>query len=374
MPRGVGACVGGSTNQNIVATFIADEEKGLGGFPIAARQSLTLMGAEEQMAVIEQTLQRFGMNNKYAPAFLKHFVGKKIVLAVDDSGSMGTACKNDKALSRWDIAKATVTKIVDFVKALDATQHCDLHFLNADGKMDISLNDVEGCFGKLDNYKTPLIRKLRELERKYFGEETITIVITDGEPTDGKISDYLKDRSIRPLAFVMVTKDEDTLAYYKGSVDENNAKVDVVADFETEKAAKAKLGIKINEAWYLAKVLVGSSDPTVDEDEGVKHRDTDECKAGGRTGFSSMGRRDSHMGDPQPPAFPAPTGPFQPAFNMMRYSQPIGLAVMTQPYMPQARYNVVPASLNMTVHQPQAKSQVVHQAQTKSNGCCPPFC
>lgn len=130
----------------------------------------------------------------------------KVVLVLDDSGSMGTtvidkASPNAAALAaagmpqatRWSELEKLTATVVDLLNAAPMAEKMDAYFLNRGQQLNVStVAGIAKHFSRGPNGGTPLCGRLRSIFEKYratmrSGRRVLVIVITDGEPTDGSV-------------------------------------------------------------------------------------------------------------------------------------------------------------------------------------------
>jgi len=123
----------------------------------------------------------------------------KIVLLLDDSGSMNTQIVNPATASsgmrnvtgiqttRWSELMNDVTQVVQLVTAVNPNG-IDIAFLNREGRDGVrDPSQISDMFIRPPSGGTPLIGAIRSMYYKYgnVNGDVLLIVITDGEPSDG---------------------------------------------------------------------------------------------------------------------------------------------------------------------------------------------
>lgn len=199
---------------------------------------------------------------------------------VDDSGSMSTLTKARE--SRWQELGRTFNDFITLASLF--AKGADVDFLNSGSFMDIPPDRLRALFAEREPSSgtalcTTLTKVLNRAKTRYRngGGRTCIIIGTDGEPSDGTVTDLLNiinDRSLRdpavmPIMFLACSDDEHSIGYLN-EIDRLAQSVDVCDDFTSEKnEIYAASGRIITYGDYLVKCLLGSIVPRYDAfDEG----------------------------------------------------------------------------------------------------------
>lgn len=154
---------------------------------------------------------------------------EKIVLLLDDSGSMQnivrppgsnpfTPCNS----TRWTELMGDTSAIIDIVTTLNPAG-IDIHFMNRTGRYRVTdPTSVSDLFNTPPSGGTPMIRSLMTLYEIYMNEtkNVLIVLITDGEPTDGKLSTLFDTLVNKPqnfyISMVECNDNEEEMEYLTG--------------------------------------------------------------------------------------------------------------------------------------------------------------
>ena len=234
------------------------------------------------MASKESIIKKYNLRPKYAKKLkvLKEF---KVVLILDDSGSMDGQLKNNK--NKWTELNETCVKIVEILNAFNSD--CDALFLNRSGVEGIrDVSQLKDLF-KTDPFgKTPLtnciknaIQNNRMILKK---KKLLLLVFTDGEPTSINCGDPIqelkntlekRDPIDRIFVSIIACTDKKETMTFLDDWDRDIKNLDVVDDYENEKERITSKGIyrEFPVEDYLVKILLGSIDRKLDQmDEKTK--------------------------------------------------------------------------------------------------------
>lgn len=128
----------------------------------------------------------------------------KIVLLCDDSESMrspicepGIKSSVQKQTTRWLELKKLAAVLIEFTTASNP-EGLDIHFLNRPPKLGVvDMSGLQAVFADDPKGRTPLISALQRVYDHNIGSlvnhnSLLIVVITDGEPTDGKRNDLYR--------------------------------------------------------------------------------------------------------------------------------------------------------------------------------------
>ena len=209
----------------------------------------------------------------------------RVVLLLDDSGSMGTRIapptgtgftNTGAGTTRWSELDKVAATVVEMVNATTGGG-VDMHFLNRPAVMDVrSRVQMQPAFVQGPGGGTPLLRAIRSLGEAYSGDlsaggRVLFLVITDGEPSDGSPSDLFRvlDTTLRRylphlfVSFAECNDNEEEMAYLDGW-DRRLPNFDNTDDFGMEaqrvKAAQRSKGLRqrFSYADYIVKIILGS--------------------------------------------------------------------------------------------------------------------
>jgi hypothetical protein len=218
-------------------------------------------------------------------AKLRQLEEYEIVALFDDSGSMATPVKKagyqdpfSPIPTRWSEAKLHASITVDLAACLDP-DGIDIRFLNRPGFSNVATSaQVGAAFALAPAGWTPLVRTIKALfeekatvirERKM-----LLIILTDGKPTDDQGNDQtrqfvelLRGRPKNVFVSIVACTDDEESVGYLNKIDRIVPGIDVVDDYESERAEVRKVqGAKFPFSFgdYVVKTLLGSIDPKMD--------------------------------------------------------------------------------------------------------------
>lgn len=242
---------------------------------------------------IEQVLAKYEISSFFANK-LKMLEYVDVGIIVDDSGSMSTLIKDkwtrEQGIfdrTRWDEARDTCLTLADMLLLLRPSRTLTIHFLNRGAITLSSVADVDALralFATAPGGYTPLeatytaLLKQRALSAATAETTWFTLIITDGEPTDGKGAQALDSfraclrrtrlpESRYPITVALCTNEASTVKYFN-SLDRDLDSFDVVGDYHSEKEeilAVQGQDFAFTRADYLVKLLLGSMDAELDE-------------------------------------------------------------------------------------------------------------
>ena len=147
----------------------------------------------------------------------------KIVLLIDDSGSMNTKLSDSKYETRWDELK-DVIKIVISITSVYNENGIDVNFLNRRNYKNIkSIQEIQDIFNERPSGLTPLTSKLNDVFNNNSNSDKPLLIIipTDGLPSEnGEIEvksfeNLLKNRNSTKflISFLACSNDEKEIGY-----------------------------------------------------------------------------------------------------------------------------------------------------------------
>ena len=208
---------------------------------------------------------------------LGHLNRFRVKIIADDSSSMREKSDEKGCLTRFQELKQGVELIRDIIVCV-TKKPIDIYFLNRESKENVMISDdVDTLFRDPPSGFTPLITRIREIIAKIpKGEETLLVIATDGEPSDGTVSTLKKVIQSKPkniyISFLACTDDEPVMEMLN-DIDNTVEGVDVTDDFVNEKkqvlaAQKHKNPGKtfsFSKGDWVIKLLLGSIVPYYDQ-------------------------------------------------------------------------------------------------------------
>ena len=214
----------------------------------------------------------------------------KIVLLLDDSGSMSTRVVDPGAsafalsaggvqATRWSELEKLTASVVDMLTAAPTAEKMDAYFLNRGKHLNVSdRSQIAPFFSQGPRGGTPLCGSLRRIFDAYqadmqAGRRVLVIVITDGEPSDGGVDDlfslmesalkYGRNKDKLFVSFAECNDNEEEMAYLDGW-DTRLPHFDNTDDFPMEalrvKAAQRARGERQRFTYvdYVIKIVLGA--------------------------------------------------------------------------------------------------------------------
>lgn len=155
----------------------------------------------------------------------------KVVLLLDDSGSMGTRVSDPMSLpysrngiaTRWSELDMLAHSAIDIITSTNPAG-VDTYFLNRASMMGVTSHEqIAPAFLSPPRGGTPIIGALRNIFSVYnslaaSGTRVLVVVITDGEPSDGSTADlfnllkYQRHNNIH-ISLAEMSEDEETMAF-----------------------------------------------------------------------------------------------------------------------------------------------------------------
>ena len=224
----------------------------------------------------QQLLQKIMTKYEIKPEFandLPKLSQYHLSFIIDDSYSMNTRTSSE--VTRWQELSQTFLDCLKISAPFLSEKGVDLDFLNTGSHLNIPLGDIVGIFQQRSQcpgtatpicqiLKKVLLRARNRLKRDH--KMTIIIIGTDGEPTDGSMSDLnqlLTDRTLRdpsrcPVTFLVCS--DGPCIQYLNKLDRTATYVDVCDDFQCEQREILQAsGQHITYGEYLIKCLLGSA-------------------------------------------------------------------------------------------------------------------
>lgn len=198
----------------------------------------------------------------------------RIVMIVDDSGSMGSKLQPTSPYAptktRWDELKDTASTVAEIAILLSVTQSIDLYFLN--NGPHLGLTDTAAVAAVFNRYSpggpTPLADTLRAVLATIVPDTPpcLILIATDGAPT-GRwgvdvrgFANLVMNRAAperSPIGFLACT-DDDTEVAYLDDLDRDAPRVDTTDDYASERAQVLALNGKIlSRGDWVCKALLG---------------------------------------------------------------------------------------------------------------------
>lgn len=214
---------------------------------------------------------------------LIQLAGTDIVVIADDSGSMN---RRAGKMTRWSELENTLSLLVQLLLTIDHSDGFTLKFLNVDTWFQVTseeaLTTVFAGLGQ-PHFRTPLCANLREVADGASWKrhsptsncegDTICLVLTDGEPSDGpfsEVTDILKAKAANVfVTFLMCTDEDDVVKKYNRVVDPIPG-CDISDDYASEKKEVERAGNKLNRNKWLAKCVLGGKLPKYDKMDSPK--------------------------------------------------------------------------------------------------------
>lgn len=228
-------------------------------------------------------------------AKLRQLEAFEIVCLFDDSGSMQTQCKSGGAsaadpfapiATRWSEATLHASITVELAACLD-TDGIDIRFLNRAGVSNVrSTAQVEAAFAPPPQGFTPLTRAIRAVfEEKAAAlreRKLLLVILTDGEPTDDRgtvrreeLVQLLRGMPANAYVSIVACTDDERVVAFLNELDSSVPRVDVVDDYESEKAqilAVQGAGFAFSFGDYVTKALLGPVDEDMDKLDEVRQQ------------------------------------------------------------------------------------------------------
>jgi hypothetical protein len=207
---------------------------------------------------------------------LRSVMACDIYLILDDSPSMNTKVvdgKNNFIGTRWDELKNMAQIAIDLASALD-DDGITVHFLNK-GRFDNvrSMSDVEHVFNEQLKGHTPLTVTFQEaIVSRNPAKPLLILMATDGVPTVGgpdrklyidteNFKNAIQSRDGgRIFVNILACSDNDDDIGYLNDIDYNDATLDTLDDYESEKKEVKKIqgmGFKYTMGIHIARFFLG---------------------------------------------------------------------------------------------------------------------
>lgn len=239
---------------------------------------------EQLSAVMEWDLESI----KHAAHAL---AGANVVVIADDSGSMGSSVRNSPVApppgkyttTRWDELIHFLQLVLQVAAELADGVH--FHFLNAGCISKVQAwEQVEAIAARGPTRGTPLLSAMREVFEKYNPAKTdrklLTIIATDGCPTDGPTSGVSAALRARPcidrsfVTFLSCTDNDSDIAYIK-QLDADLEHIDEVDDYNTERAEVLRHGASVYQNFsmgdWVLRAACGAAVPEWDRSDEHQH-------------------------------------------------------------------------------------------------------
>jgi hypothetical protein len=185
----------------------------------------------------------------------------KVVLLLDDSGSMGSRVSDPLSLpyarggctTRWSELDMLAHSAIDIITSTNPAG-VDTYFLNRPSMMGVTSHEqIAPAFITPPRGGTPIIGALRNIFSVYnslaaSGTRVLIVVITDGEPSDGSTSDlfnllkYQRHPNIH-ISLAEMSEDEDTMAFLD-TWDRQLVNFDNTDDYRMEQRRVLRNGIR----------------------------------------------------------------------------------------------------------------------------------
>ena len=173
----------------------------------------------------------------------------KIVLLIDDSGSMNTKLSDSKYETRWDELK-DVIKIVISITSIYNKNGIDVNFLNRRNYKNIkSIEEIQEIFNERPSGLTPLTSKLNDLFNNNSNSDKPLLIIipTDGLPSEngengetGEIEvksfeNLLKNRNSTKflISFLACSNDEKEIGYLR-KIKKKIKNISILSDYNSK--------------------------------------------------------------------------------------------------------------------------------------------
>jgi len=212
--------------------------------------------------------------------------GSDVVVIADDSSSMNSIADPSSPTpyaTRWDELRNTLTALITMLLVIDHSDGFWLKFLNDETWYAVnSAEELQRIFAGKPQARglTPLLTNMNHVCQGYGPHaegDTIVLVLTDGQPSDGNVSDLQTKLQARAkkvfLSFLMCTSEDEVVQLYNRCVDPIWG-CDITDDYLSEKKECERKGNSLNQNKWLAKCVLGGK-------MGRKYDVLDEAKAGG---------------------------------------------------------------------------------------------
>lgn len=213
-----------------------------------------------------------------------------VVIVADDSSSMETQTEHG---TRWSELLSFINICVEVVSCVN-NKGLDIYFLNKSNILrNINkLSQIDYLKNTRPYGSTPLTKTLQKVfEEKKQSEKLLVLVITDGEPTDElgnkgnaekkKLKECLMKKSKNIFVNILACTTDDTVMNYLNNWDNEIDNFDVTDDFESEKKEimDANGGdFEFTYGTYVLKTVIGSLDPSIDNMDEFKPRETEKSR------------------------------------------------------------------------------------------------
>lgn len=196
-----------------------------------------------------------------------------IVIVADDSSSM---CQIDprSGKSRWQELKEFVSVAIEINRTV-SQKPLDIYFLNRRPLLNARcIDNINDAFMIEPEGRTPICKTLKKVyEDKKKSDKLLILIATDGEPTDGEPENFaniLKNKKSNTYVNILACTDDKTTVQYFERWDVEIPNLDITDDFYSEcdkiKECDALKNTKTKFSFgdYVIKIMVGSTDPTLD--------------------------------------------------------------------------------------------------------------
>jgi len=223
---------------------------------------------------------------------LKSLHSFKIVFILDDSGSMNKTLdesplnKGSFKATRWDELQEFIKISIEIANAVNP-EGCDVYFLNRRMVKSVKKpEEIMSSFKRAPGGFTPITKMLSTVLKNNMpnvlnDKKLLVVIVTDGEPTnvDGKVDvkgfkECLASRPSNVFTTILACTDENDSMEYLNNWDKNIQRLDVVDDYRSEKKEIIRAqgsSFQFTYGDYVAKSLIGSTDPAIDNlDENKK--------------------------------------------------------------------------------------------------------
>jgi hypothetical protein len=207
---------------------------------------------QQQRQLLINVLNKYDINPEMAHN-LQALDFFKVVLILDDSGSMNLESDTPGMITRWHELKYFADITIEIVSAINPYYGCDVFFLNSSPIRNIRhASELNNYFTAGPHGVTPLTRALESVlyDNQLYsmnGKNLLILMITDGEPTDlnGNLDVQRFEQCLLSLPYyayvelVSLGNDPRSAAYLE-MLKREQPRVNLVGNFRKESALKIR--------------------------------------------------------------------------------------------------------------------------------------
>ena len=230
----------------------------------------------QQRARFDDLVRRYGIDLAQADDLFGALTTSRVVLLLDDSGSMGTPVADPLSApyaqggrcTRWSELQHFAVTATDIVTAT-APGGVDVYFLDRPGMASVTQpQQLAPAFAMPPRGGTPMLGALQRIFAQYApiaqaGTRVLVVIVTDGEPSDGSPSQLFQLLATQRhpqihVSLAEMSDNEQTMDWLDGW-DRQLANFDNSDDFQMERRrVMMTRGGRFTYTDYVVKVLLGS--------------------------------------------------------------------------------------------------------------------